>query len=76
MRFKPVDRPPLQEWAPWPATIKQWMKQTGKDHDYVVRYLRECDPEESTGIDFGMLPAFPEVVICHRRSDSAVNQAV
>ena len=63
MRFEPVDRPPLQEWAPWPATVKQWMKQTGKDQDYVLRYLRQCDPEECTGIDIGMIPGYPETVL-------------
>ena len=63
MRFQPVDRPPLLEWPPWDSTVRAWMTETGKDRDYVLQYIRECDPSESTGIDFGMLPPFPEVVI-------------
>ncbi len=63
MRFQPVDRPPLQEWEPWESTTRVWMEETGKDREYVLHYLSECDPRESTGIDFGMLPPFPEILV-------------
>ena len=63
MRFQPVDRPPLQEWPPWQTTIQAWMNETGKDRDYVLQYRNECDASELTGINFGMLPPFPEIVI-------------
>ena len=73
MRFQTVDRPPLQEWGPWDSTTRAWMGETGKDRDYVLRYLTECDPSELTGINFGMVPPFPEVVI-EENADSITKQ--
>ena len=73
MHFQTVDRPPLQEWGPWASTTRAWMRETGKDRDYVLRYLTECDQSESTGIDFGMVPPFPEIVI-EESADSITKQ--
>ena len=63
MRFQPVDRPPLQEWGPWLATLRLWTEETGKSREYCLSYLRECDAEEWTGLEFGMIPPFPERVV-------------
>ena len=73
MRFEPVDRPPLLEWPPWETTTRAWMEETGKDREYVLQYLNECDATASTGINFGMLPPFPERVIAED-ADSATMQ--
>lgn len=58
MRFQTVDRCPLKEWAPWAATITRWMNESGHDQNTVLSYLRDCDPECVTDVDFSMNPPF------------------
>lgn len=60
MRFQTVDRCPLKEWSPWGATIARWMQESGQNQDAVLSYLRDCDPECNTGVDFSMQPPFNE----------------
>ena len=64
MRFAPVDRCPLREWPPWPATLARWKRETGLDDSALLQIYQECDPEHSTGVDFSMMPPFEERVVC------------
>jgi uroporphyrinogen decarboxylase len=63
MRFQAFDRPPLLEFGPWNTTVREWMRQTGKDQGYVLAWHRECDAQELVPVDFGLLPRFEEVVL-------------
>lgn len=63
MRIQPVDRCPLQEWGPWPATLQRWHSDTGKSTASLMAYHRECDPESRTDVDFAMIPAYEERVV-------------
>ena len=63
MRFQTVDRPPLMEWVPWTSTVEMWMEETGMNREQVLSYTAECDQVCSTGVDFSMIPAFPEQII-------------
>lgn len=63
MRYEHFDRPPLQELPPWEATISKWLQETRKPRSELLYWENECDSEENTGIDFGMVPQFNEVTI-------------
>jgi len=63
MRFQSVDRPPLLEWGTWEATVQAWMRETGKDREYVLQWQQECDAQVLPGIDFSMIPPFEEEVL-------------
>ena len=63
MHFQPMDRCPLQEFSPWEATIKNWMRESGLDRDTVLQYMGEYDLQCSTGVDFSMIPSFKEKIV-------------
>ena len=69
MRFESVDRCPLQEWGPWPATLARWRRETGLQDAALLRAFRECDPERSTGVDFSMMPPF-EARVVHEEEET------
>ena len=73
MRFQPTDRPVLWEWVPWESTINRWMAEAGVSREQVLTWLGERDPEENTGVGFGMIPAFQERVVSEDKDTVTVS---
>ena len=63
MRFKPVDRPVLQEWPAWKETMFRWMRESQQNSEQVLSYQKQCDPETRAHVDFSMIPPFEELVL-------------
>lgn len=57
MRYQPVDRPPLWEWAPWTATLRRWQREALGEGKNAPQYA-ENENRVQCGVDLWMRPRY------------------
>ncbi|NCO41794.1 MAG: hypothetical protein AUJ96_27990 [Armatimonadetes bacterium CG2_30_66_41] len=62
MRYQSVDRPVLQEWGPWPTTLRRWQGE-GLGAGNLPPQFAECDLQTRAGIDLWFQPPFEAKVL-------------
>ena len=62
MRFEPVDRAPLQEWGPWPSTLRRWQREAPGEGGRPPQFA-ECENKAQCGVDLWMLPRYEQRVV-------------